>query len=89
MTMNYEEQFKKLAKRDQDNIRKLAELQATATIGEAVLSLQAGGQAVDVPTLLVHLQGELLPLNPTHLRRMQLEAAVRLLGADPLAPAGS
>lgn len=87
--MNYEEQFKKLAKRDQDNIRKLAELQATAVIGEVVLSLHATGQPVDVPALLAHLQAELLPLNPTHLRRMQLEAAVRLLGADPSEPAGS
>ena len=50
--MNYEEQFKKLAKRDQDNIRNLAELQATAAIGEIVLSLHAAGQAVDVPALL-------------------------------------
>ena len=87
--MNYEEQFKKLAKHDQDNIRNLAELQATAVIGEVVLSLHAAGQAVDVQALLAHMQAELLPLNPTHLRRMQLEAAVRLLGAYPSEPAGS
>ena len=87
--MNYEEQFKKLAKRDQDNIRNLAELQATAAIGAIVLSLHAAGQAVDVPALLSHMQAELLPLNPTHLRRMQLEAAVRLLVRDPSAPTGS
>lgn len=87
--MNYEEQFKKLAKREQDNIQKLAELQATATIGEAVLSLHAAGQAVGVPALLAHMQAELLPLNPVHLRRMQLEAALRLLGRDPAKPVGS
>jgi hypothetical protein len=52
-----------LAKRDQDNIRNLAELQATAAIGEIVLSLHAAGQAVDVPALLAHMQAELSPLN--------------------------
>lgn len=78
--MTYEEQFKKLAQRDQDNIRKLAESQVTAAIGEAVLALHASGLTVDVPALLAHIQAELSALKPEHLRRIQLEAAVRLLG---------
>lgn len=81
--MNYEEQFRKLKQRDQDNIRKLAELQAPMAIGEAVLMLHASGQPVDVPALLVQLLEPVQALKPEHLRRLQAEAAARLLGWQP------
>ena len=68
--------------------QKLADEQADRAIGQAAVTLHQQGQPVTTQALVSVLLDAVRDHQPDHLRRMQHEAAARLLGWEPSRPEG-